>query len=89
MGDFVLLKKEIRNEWRCKMGLFFEGVIAAIALLGGLCGFIYWVFQIMEKRLENKLDSVGSDVNRIANEMRDERISKDALYKFVLDNYRK
>lgn len=71
------------------MNEFFEGIIACMAVLGGLCGFIYWVFGIMEKRIETKLDSVSSDVHRIANELRDERISKDALYRFVLDNYRK
>ena len=71
------------------MAQFFEGIIACMAVLGGLCGFIYWVFGIMEKRIENKLDSVASDVAKIATELRDERISKDALYKFVMDNYRK
>lgn len=71
------------------METFFAGIAACMAVLGGLCGFIYWVFGIMEKRLENKLDSLGSDVNRIATELRDERISKDALYKFVMDHYRK
>jgi hypothetical protein len=78
------------------MNQFFEGILAAMAFLGGLCGFIYWVFGLMEKRLEmkiglmeNRLDSVASDVHRIANELREERRSKDALYKFVLDNYNK
>lgn len=71
------------------MSLFFEGIISCMAFLGGLCGFIYWVFCIMEKRLKTKLDSVGSDVHRIANELRDERVSKDALYKFVMDHYRR
>ena len=56
------------------METFFAGIAACMAVLGGLCGFIYWVFGIMEKRLENKLDSLGSDVNRIATELRDERI---------------
>jgi hypothetical protein len=70
------------------MQSFFEGFLACMAFLGGLCAFIYWVFGAMERRIETKLDSVSSDVNRIAREMRDERISKDALYKFVLDNYK-
>lgn len=71
------------------MALFFEGILACMAILGGLCGFIYWVFGMMEKRLETKLDAVSSDVHRIATELRDERMSKDALYKFVMDNYKK
>jgi hypothetical protein len=71
------------------MGLFFEGIIACIALLGGFCGFIYWIFGMMEKRIEAKLGSVSSDVHHIANELKEERRSKDALYKFVLDNYKK
>lgn len=71
------------------MEAFFGGIAACMAVLGGLCGFIYWVFGIMEKRIETKLDSVSSDVHRIATELRDERISKDALYKFVMDNYKR
>ncbi len=71
------------------MDSFLEGVIAAVAILGGLCGFIYWVFGMMEKRLEVKIDGISNDVHKIAQELRDERISKDALYKFVLDNYKK
>ena len=70
------------------MSTFVEGIIAAVAILGGLCGFIYWVFGVMEKRLEMKIDGISSDVHKIAQELRDERISKDALYKFVLDNYK-
>lgn len=31
------------------MSEFVEGIVAAVAILGGLCGFIYWVFGIMEK----------------------------------------
>ena len=68
---------------------FIEGILAAVAILGGLCSFIYWVFAMMEKRLETKIDSVSTDVHKIANELREERISKDALYKFVLENYKK
>lgn len=71
------------------METFLQGFLSCMAFLGGLCAFIYWVFQIMEKRIESKLDSVSSDVHRIATELRDERISKDALYKFVMDNYKK
>lgn len=70
------------------METFFEGFLACMAFLGGLCAFIYWVFGVMERKIEIKLDSVSSDVHRIATELRDERISKDALYKFVLDNYK-
>ena len=78
------------------MNEFFQGILTSMGFLGGLCGFIYWVFGLMEKRLEmkislmeNRLDSVAADVHRIANELREERRSKDALYKFVLDNYNK
>ncbi len=69
------------------MNEFIQGILATSAFLGGLCGFIYWVFGLMEKRLEIKIDSIATDVHRIANELREERRSKDALYKFVLDNY--
>lgn len=66
-----------------------EGIVGAMAIFGGLCGFIYWVFGMMEKRLESKIDSISTNVHRIADELREERRSKDALYKFVLDNYNK
>ena len=68
------------------MSEFYQGFVASIGILGGLCAFIYWVFNLMEKRIEAKLDSVGSDVNKIANELREERRSKDYPYKFVIDN---
>lgn len=67
----------------------FEGIIATMAILGGICGFISWMFSMMEKRMESKLDSISADVGKIAYELREERRSKDALYKFVLDNYKK
>ncbi len=71
------------------MNEFIQGILATSAVLGGLCGFIFWVFGLMEKRLEMKIDSIAVDVNRIADELREERRSKDALYRFVLDNYNK
>jgi hypothetical protein len=71
------------------MNEFVQGMLAMAAMLGGLCGFIYWVFGMMEKRLEIKIDSISTDVHKIAQELREERRSKDALYKFVLDNYNK
>lgn len=71
------------------MGEFYQGLIAGIGMLGGLCAFNYWVFQLVEKRLESKLDSVSADVHKIANELREERISKDKMYQFVLDSTKK
>jgi ATP-dependent protease HslVU (ClpYQ) peptidase subunit len=65
---------------------FYHGLIVFVALLGGLCTFIYWVFGLMEKRLEAKLESVGSDIHRIADELKEERRSKDYLYKFVIEH---
>jgi hypothetical protein len=65
---------------------FYQGVIASVAILSGLCAFIYWVFNLMEKRIELKLEIVSSDVQKIANELREERKSKDYLYQFVINN---
>lgn len=70
------------------MNEFVQGILATVAVLGGLCGFIYWVFGVMEKRLELKIESIAQDVHNIAYELREERRSKDALYKFVLDHYK-
>jgi hypothetical protein len=63
--------------------------VTVLGLLGILCGFIQWQMRVMEKRLEIKFDAISEDVHRIADELREERRSKDALYKFVLDNYNK
>lgn len=63
-------------------------MIASIGIIGGLCAFMYWVFNLMEKRIELKMDSVIQEVHRIADELREERRSKDHLYKFVVDNIR-
>jgi hypothetical protein len=67
---------------------FYQGLIAGVALLGGLCGFIYWIFGQMEKRLEIKLESISADVHRVVEDLKEERRSKDSLYKFVMDNYK-
>lgn len=67
------------------MNVYFEAIIGTMAILGALCTFIYWVFGLMEKRLESKIDTISSDVHRIADELREERRSKDFLYKFVMD----
>ena len=40
------------------MNEFYEGLISGIAILGGLCAFIYWVFNLLEKRIEVKMDLV-------------------------------
>jgi ATP-dependent protease HslVU (ClpYQ) peptidase subunit len=77
------MKKEIKES---EMSEFFQGILASIGFLGGICGFIYWVFNLMEKRIETKLDSVSSEISKIANELIEERRSKDYLYKFVIDN---
>ncbi len=71
------------------MNEFIQGVLATSAVLGGLCSFIFWILGLMEKRLEMKIDSIAGDVHRIADELIEERRSKDALYRFVLDNYNK
>ena len=71
------------------MESFCQGIIASVTILGGLCAFIYWVFALMEKRLELKIESISSDVHKIAEELREERRSKDYLYKFVIDNVEK
>lgn len=71
------------------MSELLQGFIASIAVVGGLCTLIYWVFSIVEKRLEIKVDNIGADIQRIANELREERRSKDHLYKFVMDHVKK
>jgi hypothetical protein len=47
------------------MSEFYQGIIAAVGILGGLCAFNYWVFSLMEKRIEDKIDSVGTDINKL------------------------
>ena len=71
------------------MNEFYQGIIAAVGMLGGLCAFTYWMFHMMEKRIDLKLDSITHDIHRLVNDITEERRSKDALYKFVMDNYNK
>ena len=70
------------------MDQFYQGLIAGLGMLGGICAFNYWMFLMMEKRLDVKLDNVAADIHSLITDMREERKSKDALYKFVLDNYK-
>lgn len=39
---------------------FYEGLISGVAMLGGLCAFIYWVFTLLEKRIEMRIDVLES-----------------------------
>lgn len=69
------------------MNEFFQGVIATVGILGGLCAFTYWMFLMMEKRIDIKLDSITKDLHCFTQDLKEERRNKDALYKFVLDNF--
>lgn len=71
------------------MNEFFQGIFAAVGMLGGLCAFTYWMFLMMEKRIDLKLDAITKDLHVFAQDLKEERRNKDALYKFVLDNYNK
>ena len=66
------------------MNDFYQGVFAAIGMLGGMCAFNYWMFGLMEKRLELKIDTLATDVHRIALELKEERLMRDKMYQFVL-----
>lgn len=50
---------------------------------------IYCIVGHIQKRLHIRLDILQEDIHRIANELREERRSKDYLYKFVMDNVNK
>ena len=66
------------------MNEFYAGIIACATMIGGICALIYWFFNVFEKRIEQKFDIVVSDVNRIANELREERQARDTMYKVVI-----
>jgi hypothetical protein len=70
------------------MNEFYQGLIAGISMLGGLCAFNYWVFNLMEKRIDLKLDKVIVDIHAIAEEVKEDRRDKAKLYTFVMDNTR-
>lgn len=71
------------------MNEFYQGVIASISVLGGLCAFNFWVFSLMERRLEDKIEKIALDVSSVVQEMKQERADKTSLYSFVLDAMRK
>ncbi len=62
------------------MNEFYQGVIAAIGMLGGLCAFTYWMFFMMEKRIDLKLDAITKDVHTLVEDFRKEREKTDRLY---------
>jgi hypothetical protein len=71
------------------MDLFYEGLIAGVSILGGICAFNYWMFSMMEKRLDLKLDMMNTDIHAIVKELVEERRNKSNLYNFVMENAKK
>lgn len=71
------------------MDEFYQGLIAGVGILGGICAFNYWMFALLEKRIETKLDSVSSDIHKLVLDLREERKSKDMMYQFVLESSKK
>ena len=63
---------------------FYQGILAALSMLGGLCAFNYWMFGMMEKRLELKLDNMNADIHAIILEQSDQRKRTDDLYKILI-----
>jgi len=47
------------------------------------------MFNLMEKRLEVKIEVLAMDIHKVVEDMRDERRSKDHLYKFIMDYVKK
>lgn len=68
------------------MDHFYQGVLAGISILGGMCAFNYWMFAMMEKRLDLKLETMTNDIHSIAQELVEERRNKSNLYNFVMEN---
>lgn len=69
------------------MNEFYQGLIAGLGMLGGLCAFNYWMFQLLEKRLDGKFESLALEIHGIAEEMKEDRRNKDRMYQFVLDSH--
>lgn len=76
------------------MNEFYQGLIAGLGMLGGLCAFNYWMFQLLEKRLDEKLygftskiDRLSDDIHLIALELKEDRRNMDRMYQFVLDSH--
>jgi len=76
------------------MNEFYQGLISGLGMLGGLCAFNYWMFQLLEKRLDGKLDNfsvkidrLSDDVHAIMLELKEDRRNKDRMYQFVLDSH--
>lgn len=67
------------------MDTFLQGAVCSITILGGICGFMWYIFTSMEKRMEQKFDMLAADIHRVANELHQERIDKSNLYNFVLN----
>lgn len=68
---------------------FLLGAACSITILGGICGFMWYIFSSMEKRIEEKMNSFGFELHRIADELQQERRDKTNLYNFVLNSVKK
>lgn len=66
------------------MDLFHQGLVAGVSILGGMCAFNYWMFVLLQNKLESKLDTMSNDIHSIAQELVEERRNKANLYNFVL-----
>jgi hypothetical protein len=71
------------------MNEFYGGIVAGVAILGGFCAFMYWVFALMEKRQDEKLERMAADVHSLAMDIKEERRNQAHLYQFVLDSTKK
>lgn len=71
------------------MDLFHQGLVAGVSILAGMCAFNYWMFVLLQNKLESKLDNMSNDIHSIAQELVEERRNKANLYNFVLENVKK
>ena len=67
---------------------FYQALVISIGILitlGSSCAFMFSIFHMMKKQIDLKMDLTIHEIHRITDELREDRRSKDYLYKLVID----
>ena len=70
------------------MDAFYQGIISGITMVGGMCAFNYWMFNMMEKRIDHKLDMMTADIHTLVSDMDEGRRRTDKLYEMFIELFK-
>ncbi len=67
------------------MDQFYQGIFSAIGMLGGICAFNFWMFSMMEKRIDMKFAHIEETIETVSKEQSDQRKRSDHLYELLFE----